>query len=179
MSLIRLYFTLIYHLIKIRINNNFDAHEDLRDVHLNYYELIKSPKKLFKFFRRFSSVKFNKGKLRLYRGVRYPEDKLPITSGLGYCWTFDLYKAFPYNGRSGPQEYYFVYHALIKFNQINWKETILKSIFCHLHEKEIVVLSDDNIQLIIVDKYEKIPIVKINNKWKDHNTIRFRTVRGC
>lgn len=133
-----------------------------------YFELLKMGKtsEFKKLIKQFETLTFKNRKLVLYRGVGLHFGEDPFKRNLGICWTFNLDKAYAYNGKGTPHKFYYRYHALIPFKSINWKRTIELSLDGFTYEKEIRMHYQKPIYLYQCDKIVILPVYKEKDKWQ-------------
>jgi hypothetical protein len=147
-----------------------------------YYELwINNKTSEFKKLKKhFENLTFKDRKLVLYRGVGLSFEQDPTKRNLGICWTFNIDKAFAYNGKGTPHKFFYRYHALIPFKSINWKRTIELSLDNFTYEKEIRMHYQKPVYLYKCDKIIILPCFKDNEKWqfpKQIHSVNYKNVK--
>lgn len=111
-----------------------------------------------------SSIMKN-GVVPIWRAITYRQRSpdaftyLQQYNGVGECWTFDEKAAYPYYGSITS---FYVLHAFVSPDAINWPQTIYKSVWGLKHEREVEVLNYEHVLLykITTKQGEKLPIQK-------------------
>ncbi len=100
-----------------------------------------------------SFMEFSGLKLILYRGIRRGDD--PTIDPIGKHWSAVRKQAFPYGGK-GPQEYYYMYKAVVNLWDVDWSETNAKTLDTFSYERETVLKPGHRIKVLSVRKIYKV-----------------------
>lgn len=135
-------------------------------IKLIYNAIPLTRKKVRKLLSQFSSIKFKKRKIILYRAIRLELDADPVIEKIGRHWTINPKKAHPYGSKvKNNRQYFFRYTALAPISAVNWKMTIEKTFDYNSHEKEIVLYYNRDIEIINIEKMSDAKAERINDKW--------------
>ena len=108
------------------------------------------------YLNRFNNIEIENNKMIIYRAIQFDKRIIKLENlkieKLGKYWSWLEHEAFPYHSLK-LSKYYYVYKAKINIHNINWLETVIKSLDTYGGEHEIEL--KENITLNICEIIEK------------------------